>query len=194
MHQALKKSIVFLCMAGLIGWCNVAQAEVSAADEALAKESAAYAAQTSKDPATIKQIMEKVKQGVAVLEKEGKSGFSKFQGTNSNFIFGGTYMWIQSLKSGLMLMHPLTPKFNGQRLLGIQDPNGKRFFLEMDRVAKKDGSGWIEYKYPKPGATTPSDKLAYVYKGMCDGEEIAVGCGVYDKTMADVKKELGEAK
>ncbi len=74
---------------------------------------------------------------------------------------GTGYFWIQDTK-GDMVHHPINPSLNGKKLLGLKDPDGKLFFQEMDDVAKRDGAGFVDYKWPKPGFEEPVDKISYV--------------------------------
>lgn len=74
---------------------------------------------------------------------------------------GKGYFWIQDTK-GDMVHHPIKPSLNGKPLLGLKDPDGKLFFQEMDDVVKRDGGGFVDYKWPKPGFEEPVDKISYV--------------------------------
>ncbi|RLB91849.1 MAG: hypothetical protein DRH26_07375 [Deltaproteobacteria bacterium] len=74
---------------------------------------------------------------------------------------GKGYFWIQDTK-GDMVHHPIKPSLDGKKLLGLKDPDGKLFFKEMDDVAKRDGAGFVDYKWPKPGFEDPVDKISYV--------------------------------
>jgi len=74
---------------------------------------------------------------------------------------GKGYFWIQDT-DGLMVLHPIKPSLNGKKLLGLKDPDGKLFFKEMDDIAKREGAGFVDYKWPKPGSDKPVDKISYV--------------------------------
>ena len=101
---------------------------------ALAAESEAKCVATEKDKPTPQQIVDKVKEGAALVAKEGKAAFIKFRGKDSPFIFGGTYIWIHD-KDGVMQMHPVKPKMESKPLLGLKDANGKTFFVDMNKAA-----------------------------------------------------------
>jgi len=184
----MKKLLIAGCILGIV---FALQAEPTEAEKKLAKESEEYCKTTATTKATPQMIMKKVMEAAALLEKEGKSAFRKFQGKNSKFIFAGTYMWINDY-NGVMLMHPLKPAMNNQNLIGLKDSNGKRFFVDMITKCKENGSGWVDYMWPKPGEKERSLKVSYVHKTKCDGEEIVVGCGVYDMTMEEVRKAVAK--
>jgi cytochrome c len=155
----------------------------------LAKETEEACEATAATKPTPQMIMDKVNQACALLQKEGKAGFSKFQGKDSQFVFAGTYIWIHDM-AGVMRMHPIKYKMNGQSLVDFKDSNGKRFFNEMNKVAKEKGSGWVDYMWPKPGVKEPSQKVSFVKLCNVQGEDLVVGCGVYDLPAADVQKLL----
>ncbi|GLZ86825.1 methyl-accepting chemotaxis protein [Metapseudomonas resinovorans] len=73
----------------------------------------------------------------------------------------GDYFWINDL-TPRMIMHPANAKLEGQDLSGYKDPDGKPLFNEMVRVAKTQGAGFVEYRWPKPGASDPVPKVSYV--------------------------------
>lgn len=170
-------------------WSAASYAEVSEAEAVLAKDSEAFCASTAKDKPTVNIIMDKVKQAVALLEKEGAKAFPKFKGKNSEFIFNGTYIWVHS-RDGKMLMHPIKPAMVGTDVLAIKDSDGKQFFAEMNAVVDKNGDGWVEYKWPKPGQKDSSVKVSYVHGVTLDGKKAVAGCGVYDLTLKDVEAAL----
>ena len=153
----------------------------------LAAETEAACNATAKTKPTPAMVMEKVDAACKLLEKDGKAALAKFKGKDSAFVFAGTYIWVHDMEC-VMLMHPLKYKMEGQPLLGFQDSNGKKFFIEMNELCKTKGAGWVDYMWPKPGEKTASLKVSYVKKALCDGKEVVVGCGVYDMTLDDIKK------
>ena len=165
-------------------------ADESAAEK-LAAESTAWATETEKDVAklTPQMVVEKVEEAAKLIEKDGPAAFAKMQGKGSAFIFAGTYIWVHDL-DGVMHMHPIKHKMVGNRLLHLKDSKGKLFFVEMNTLAKKDGSGWVEYYWPKPGAKDPVVKASYVKLVKNGDKEYIVGCGVYDWTVEKVKETL----
>ena len=71
------------------------------------------------------------------------------------------YFWINDMQQK-MLMHPKKPELDGQDLTENKDPNGVRLFVEFVNVVKKQGSGFVEYHWPKPGSDKPVAKISYV--------------------------------
>jgi methyl-accepting chemotaxis protein len=59
-------------------------------------------------------------------------------------------------------MHPIKPELNGKDLSENKDPNGKALFVEMVKVCRDKGKGFVEYAWSKPGSTKPVPKISYV--------------------------------
>jgi len=157
--------------------------------EALSAEGEAAAAASASVKATPQMIIDKVNKACEILSKEGRAAFIKFKGVDSEFIFAGTYIWIHDMK-GVMQMHPIKHKMEGKELIGLKDNTGKRFFVEMTNIAKEKGSGWVDYMWPKPGEKNPSKKVSYIKKCVVDGEDLILGCGVYDMSDSEIQTIL----
>ena len=99
---------LFICIAVVtfISFLSLnAFAEMS--PDELAKASEARAVATSADPLTVELIEKKVNEACDLLGQKGEAAFPEFQGSDSNFIFAGTYIWIHD-QAGIMRMHPIT--------------------------------------------------------------------------------------
>ncbi|MCU1750175.1 methyl-accepting chemotaxis protein [Pseudomonas sp. 6D_7.1_Bac1] len=86
------------------------------------------------------------------------------------------YFWITDL-TPVMVMHPTNPKLEGQNLSSIKDPDGFALFNEMAVIAKAKGAGMVDYRWPKPGASTPVQKTSYVK--LFEPWGWVIGSGVY---------------
>ena len=94
------------------------------------------------------------------------------------------YFWINDT-TPRMIMHPMKPQLNGQELSGSKDPNGKPLFVEMVKVCQKDGAGFVDYMWPKPGVDKPQPKISYVK--LFPQWDWIIGSGIY---IDDVRKEI----
>lgn len=74
---------------------------------------------------------------------------------------GDNYIWINDTDQ-VMVMHPGSPQFNGKKMSGHKDPNGKLLFDAFNKVAMEQGQGYVDYMWPKAGEQNPVPKLAYV--------------------------------
>ncbi|MBT3202027.1 MAG: hypothetical protein HN350_19165 [Phycisphaerales bacterium] len=89
---------------------------------------------------------------------------------------GKDYFWINDLHPK-MVMHPYKPQLNGKDLSDSADPNGKKLFVEMAKVCKKDGQGFVEYAWPKYGSDKAEPKISYVK--LFEKWGWVIGTGVY---------------
>jgi len=86
------------------------------------------------------------------------------------------YFWIQN-DEPKVIMHPIKPSLNGKSVANVKDPDGVAIFVEMAKVVSAKGEGFVPYKWPKPGADAPVDKIAFV-KGFSPWQWI-IGSGIY---------------
>jgi len=92
------------------------------------------------------------------------------------------YFWINDLQ-GTMLMHPVKPELNGQGGTAIRDPNGFFVIAEAAKKVREQGSGYLEYLWPKPGKDAPVGKISYV-QGF-EPWAWVVGSGLYVDDLQD---------
>ncbi|RXJ69561.1 chemotaxis protein [Halarcobacter ebronensis] len=71
------------------------------------------------------------------------------------------YFWVNDLDANIVV-HPIKPQLNGKDLSEFKDKGGKRIFVEFANVAKKDGEGFVDYVWPKPGFEEPQPKVSFV--------------------------------
>ena len=72
------------------------------------------------------------------------------------------YITIVSADS-VMLMHPINAKLNGKNLRDFKDAKGNALYVDIAaRGASAEGSGHLDYWWPKPGSDQPSPKVGYV--------------------------------
>ncbi|QXI40652.1 methyl-accepting chemotaxis protein [Pseudomonas xantholysinigenes] len=101
------------------------------------------------------------------------------------------YFWINDLQPK-MIMHPANPKLDGQDLSAIRDPDGFAVFNEMVALARSQGAGPVDYRWPKPGASEPVAKTSYIQLFKPWGW--IIGSGVYvDDVQAEFTRQLREA-
>jgi methyl-accepting chemotaxis protein len=132
------------------------------------------------------EVMKQVDQAVAVLEKEGEAGLPK---VGEMRFCGDNYLFVNDLNAKT-LMHA-QPHLIGKVLIGLKDDTGKMFFSDFTSTVKigeatKDGktyfggSGWVSYRWPKPGEKAFSPKVTFVKGCLMGGENVYVGGGYYE--------------
>jgi methyl-accepting chemotaxis protein len=98
------------------------------------------------------------------------------------------YFWINDL-GPTMVMHPFKPQLEGKDLSEVKDPNGKHLFVEFVDVCKQNGAGFVDYMWPKPGASEPVPKISYVKLFKPWGW--IVGSGIY---IDDMQKQIAKLR
>ena len=93
---------------------------------------------------------------------------------------GYEYFWINDMQPKVV-MHPIVPDMEGKDQSQRKDPTGKYLYVEFVKVVQKDGAGFVDYLWPKPGSDVPVEKAAYD-KGFAPWGWI-VGSGIYVDTV-----------
>jgi methyl-accepting chemotaxis protein len=99
---------------------------------------------------------------------------------------GKEYVWINDMHPRVV-MHPIRPELEGKDVSDMKDPDGKALFVAFVDAVRKDGAGYVDYLWPRPGATRPEPKRSYV-KGFAPWGWV-MGSGVYVDDVQDVAKE-----
>jgi cytochrome c len=148
---------------------------------ALATMLMANAVSSQQSPPTseqAKRIEAMVNKAAALVETNGKAAFSEFRKRDSEWWFGQTYLFVYD-KDMNVLLNPAFPEREGTNVHGDKDVNGKLFHDEFMKLIQTKGSGWVDYMFPKPGQTKPSQKWSYV-KGVKIGGGLGlIGAGFY---------------
>jgi cytochrome c len=120
-----------------------------------------------------------VNKAAALIESQGKAAaFAQFRTPNSEWWSGNTYLFAYD-KDLNVLLNPAFPKREGTNVHGQTDANGKPMHDEFMKVVRTNGSGWVDYVFPKPGESTPSRKWTYVKRVEMDGTPGLIGAGFY---------------
>jgi methyl-accepting chemotaxis protein len=94
---------------------------------------------------------------------------------------GGNYVWINDL-APTMILHPIKPELNGKSLADFKDVNGKELFNEFVSICQRNGAGFVDYYWPKPGHAEPVPKVSYVQLFSKWGWIVGTGIYVNDVT------------
>jgi cytochrome c len=127
-----------------------------------------------------KQIVALVDKAAKEIDSKGKAAFPEFRKSGSEWFSDETYLFISDLK-GTALFNAAFPKLEGTDSMGLKDANGKLFVQEFTKVVESKGAGWVDYMWPKPGKTQPSEKWSYVKAVKIDGAPGYVGAGLYSQ-------------
>ena len=119
-----------------------------------------------------------VNRAATLIDAKGKAALSEFRVKGSEWFHGDTYLFAYDLK-GNVLLNPAFPAREGTNVSGQKDANGKLFHDAIINTAESKGSGWVDYMFPKPGQTQPSQKWAFVKAVKIDGVPGLVASGFY---------------
>ncbi|MGZ3788089.1 MAG: cache domain-containing protein [Bacteriovorax sp.] len=123
-------------------------------------------------------VIDMVKDAVALIEEKGKKAFPLFHDKKDRFMAKDAYIFVVD-PNGVELVHPAHPNLEGRNVLDMKDHNGVFLFREMFKVIQTKGFGWVNYMWPKPGDSVPTQKSTYVMKAKLGDQWLLVGCGVY---------------
>jgi signal transduction histidine kinase len=123
-------------------------------------------------------IEDVVNHAATLVADKGKEAFGQLRDKTGPFVFMDTYVFINT-PNGTELVNPAQPSLEGKNLIDMKDVKGKALVQEYIAVAMKDGSGWVEYYWYKPGDNTLARKQAYVRKVQSGQDTYILGSGVY---------------
>lgn len=117
------------------------------------------------------------------LEEEGKISRAEGQSRVIEFVKqarydNGNYYWIVDMRPAVV-MQPANPELTGKDVSDLKDAQGKAFLAEAEATVKKQGEGFVRYKWFKPGQESKAavSKLSFV-KGFEPWGWI-IGTGIY---------------
>ena len=122
-----------------------------------------------------------VENGVVMAKEKGMEPTLKAIGDPKGpFVKGDLYLFAGSLDKVTATAHPFAAdKLVGPDLTNLKDSKGSQFFIKFKEIAEKPGSGWVEYWWPKPGATEPSLKKTFIMR--VPGQDAYIAAGYYPK-------------
>ncbi|MGB5984405.1 MAG: cache domain-containing protein [Desulfobacterales bacterium] len=128
--------------------------------------------------ATKDECIVKCHEAAALVNTKGVEEAIKVIGDPTGpFVWKDSYVFLMNL-DGKMLAHPIQPELTAHdHVLLMTDPLDNALFVHFVNLASKVGHGWVEYMWPKPGKTTPSKKITYIYR--VPNQDLFVGAGVY---------------
>jgi len=74
---------------------------------------------------------------------------------------GNNYLFIMDT-SPKVILEPGKKELEGRNVATYENEEGKRIFAEFASIAKTQGSGFLEYRWKKPGETKSSPRISYV--------------------------------
>ena len=123
-------------------------------------------------------IEDVVNRASALIAERGKEAFGQLRDKKGPFVFMDTYVFVMTT-DGVELVNPAQPSFEGKNLIDLRDLKGKAVVKDEIAAAMKDGSGWLECYWYKPGSNTQARQRTYVKKVQSKDGTYIVGSGFY---------------
>jgi signal transduction histidine kinase len=123
-------------------------------------------------------IEDVVNRAAGLVAQRGKQAFDLLRDKTGPFFFMDTYVFVVS-PDGTEQVDPPFPSLEGKNLLGVRDLNGKAVVQEEISQAMKDGSGWLECYWYRPGNNVPTRKYTYVRRVDSTDGTFIIGSGFY---------------
>ena len=125
------------------------------------------AAAFAEERATREECVAMCKAAAKLLLENKAAGIAEIANPKGKFVWKDSYVFLMDM-DGKMLAHPFKPELTRQgSLLKLTDENRthpKLLFVEFVYVAKKNGEGWVEYKWYHPVSKQWLPKVAYFEK------------------------------
>jgi len=77
--------------------------------------------------------------------------------------------------AGIGVGHGTNRRLLGIDALGLKDLDGKLFVKDIMTIAKREGAGWVEYKWSNPVSKEPMTKSTYFEQA----GDLVIACGTY---------------
>ena len=133
---------------------------------------------------TAPELMKLVREGAAILEKQGESAYPEYRKKGSKWFSDDTYFFVWTV-DGIRKFHAADPGLEGRNDSGIKDILGRPYgqmFLNI--AASSSGEGWVHYMYPEPGGLFPTWKSTFLKRiTFPSGKQYLLGSGIYNMQM-----------
>lgn len=128
---------------------------------------------------------------VAMLEQRGAAGLPRLYDPVGPFLARDAYVFVLDTM-GHELANPAFPNLAGRSMMDHTDADGRRVIREMFDMAGRNESGWVDYRWPRPGDHTPSKKSTYIRKAYLGGAWVIVGSGYYQTNDQIIRPDPGQ--
>jgi len=108
------------------------------------------------------ECISKCEAATKMMKEDFTGALCEINKKDGKFVKDKIYVFV--MRGGIVVAHPFRPKAIGADLINYKDKEGKEFVKEYIEIVKGKGSGWVDYKWPKPGEEKISDKTTYVLK------------------------------
>ena len=142
------------------------------------------------DAATPQEVIAKVREAAAYLQKNGAKGLKTFDTVNPRSAWKDTYVFVFNCGAGLADVATPVATIPEQKIATNKDASGRIIGPELCKAAERPGGSWVEYLWWKPTrvqgapqmthAKETSRKVSYMLQ--VEGQPFQVGAGIYNDT------------
>lgn len=138
------------------------------------------------DHATPQEVVQKVRQASQAIAAQHETALATYRSKNDTAVWKDSYVFVLSCPDGgvaSVAANPVRPELKGKPLAQVvtYGPKpGEQLAAEFCAQGRKPQGGWLEYNFPRAGATQPERKVSYMLA--VQGTPYEVGAGVYDAT------------
>lgn len=96
------------------------------------------------------------------------------------------YIWAHTADQNIkMYYHPVKPSLNGKSLMSVQNTEGVKVFVEMNRNLSQSTNNFatLEYSWQNADENSPRKKLSYFQK--IPNTDIIIGVGFYEDILSE---------
>ena len=130
-------------------------------------------------------VVQRVRQAARDIAQHGEAGLATYRTKNATSVWKDSYIFVVRCEGGTAVVaaHPVRPELDGRpaaQTLTFGPKPGEQIAAAFCTEGRKPHGGWVEYDFPKAGATKPERKVSYLLAA--PGTPYVVGAGVYDPT------------
>lgn len=149
------------------------------------------------EQATPQEIVAKVQEAANTLAKSaeakaGEASLTPFNQKEGPWVWKDSYIFVLDCAKSTIAAHPIKADLIGKDTTNMKDTKGNAFFGQLCAATQKPSGVWVEYWWPKPGATEGSRKISYALKA--GNSPYVVGAGIYDDSVTIEQLEKLTAK
>lgn len=133
---------------------------------------------SAQEKATKEECVEKVNAAVKLIQKEGlEASLKMIMDKDGPYRWKDSYVFCIGDEVGKTLAHPM-PRLIGFPMSRYRDAKGDQPFLEVIKVANKEGQGWKSYHFQ--GREGQGSQLKNAYFVKVPGENVIVSAGYFE--------------
>ncbi len=112
--------------------------------------------------ATPKEVVLKVHKAANLLKEQGNKALPILRNNKSEYTWKDTYIFLVDANTNIVLSNPAFREREGGNMSTHLDWDKKEYGKELLALAK-NGGGWMEFTWPKPGTNNGIRKVSYIY-------------------------------